>query len=250
MHEQSALIDKSTAYQIYKLATEDKPFWDVSGVTGCVSLLVFLRVPLPAPSRSQVVVQPDEPTWRSLWAHSSKWWPRRSSCLNPVSREFSVSQTSGIKAKLPAPTTTSAFSRSVMSNSEIVEKKSPRSVLSTNLQLSWALMDFGSKFSVPVENDGESDKRTCCCPNVYICIYIHIFLYRRHYRFYPPDLFVCGLNPHMFFQSGDWYSIYVWWYVLYSVYSHYTAHHFVVFELSPPMVVLATNQNDNVDLIG
>ena len=87
-----------------------------------------------------------------------------------------------------------------MSNSEIAEKKSPRSVLSTNLQLSWALMDFGSKFSVPVENDGESDKRTCSCPNVYI--YIHTFLYRRHYRFYPPDLFVCGLNPHMFFQSG------------------------------------------------
>ena len=31
-------------------------------------------------------------------------------------------------------------------------------------------MDFGSKFSVPVENDADSDKRTCCCIRVVLLL--------------------------------------------------------------------------------
>ena len=90
--------------------------------------------------------------------------------------EFSL--TSG-KAKLPAPTTMSAFSGNVMLNSKMLKKDSPRDgiahdqwVFCTNLQVSWAWLDFGSKFSVPVENEGDSDKRTCCC--------IHLVLLLLH----------------------------------------------------------------------
>ena len=183
--------------------------WDVSGVTGCVSLLVFLRVPLPAPSRSQALVDLDDMIWCARWRRPPKWWPRRSSCLNPVSREFSVSQTSGIKAKLPAPTTRSAFSRSVMSNSEIVEKipLPPQQNCTLPISAFYKSTTFLGVDGLWVQIQCSSRKwwgiwQTDLLLSKCIYIYIHTFLYRRHYRFYPPDLFVCGLNPHMFFQSG------------------------------------------------
>ena len=66
---------------------------------------------------------------------------------NSVSHEFSVSQTSSVKSKLPAPATTSALSRNAMSNWKF-KKDSPRDRIahqtnqfSTNLQIFWALMD-------------------------------------------------------------------------------------------------------------
>ena len=84
---------------------------------------LFLRVRLPAPSRSQAVVQPDEPTWRSLWANSPKRQPRRCRVSTRVSHEFSSKPNAGIKAKLPAPITTSPHSRIVMLNSALLKKK-------------------------------------------------------------------------------------------------------------------------------
>ena len=68
----------------------DRCSWERLGdpVSNNVSLLVFLRPRLPAPSRSQAVVQPNEPTGRSLWANSPKRQPRRCRFSTRVSHEF------------------------------------------------------------------------------------------------------------------------------------------------------------------